>query len=50
MSSADSGDLPSDTIASAFTHPAPINPTDAMFVLGAAIFTSLLTEGMILEF
>ncbi len=31
--------------SSAFIHPAVVDPTDAIFVLGAAIFTSILTEG-----
>lgn len=30
---------------SAFQHPAIIDPTNSVFVIGAAIFTTLLTEG-----
>jgi hypothetical protein len=29
-----------------YLGPVPIYPSDALFVLGAAIFTSLLTEGI----
>jgi hypothetical protein len=29
-----------------FTHPGHINAQDAILVIGAAIFTSLVTEGM----
>ena len=29
-----------------FTHPASIDPHDAILVIGAAIFTTLLTEGL----